>query len=560
MTWRPENEAARRGRFAVPPRAPAGGTAGAAAAAGTAATAGTDAAAGVGGVSGAARRTRRRLTVHHGAVAALTLAAAAAYAGYGLVLQATLRTTTYDQVIFDQAVRSYAHFQPGISIAKGLHNGGGPHFSVLGDHWSPILAVLAPLYWLASDPRTLLVAQGAAFAAAAPLIWRFARRRARTRLPGRAATAVAYLAAATYLLSWPVAEAVAFGFHEVAFVPVLTAAFFERMDAGKPRAALLAAAGLLLVKEDMGLLVAGFGLWLLVTSAGVRARRLTAAAMLAGGFAATCLAALVLRPAFGGSAMYYWRYGALGSDVSQAALHMVSHPVATARLLVTPHVKLATMAWLTGALLFLPLCSPITLAAVPLLAERMLASSAPDWWGLPFQYNAFIVVVLVCAAVDGALCLGGWFTRLHGRWWGGHWWGRGDGRPRPAGGAVWLAGMCCAATVALVPFFPLGVALHPGFYRQTPGERAAAAATAAVPSGVTVEATNMAGPQLSARDTVLLWDRAPRWAPWVVADTARPVFPFPSLWAQRQRVRLLLSRGYRVTFARDGYLVLHRRA
>jgi len=65
-----------------------------------------------------------------------------------------------------------------------------------------------------------------------------------------------------YVLSWPVAEAVAAGFHEVVFVPVLTAAFFERLAAGRIRVALLAAAGLLLIKEDMGLLLAGLGLFL----------------------------------------------------------------------------------------------------------------------------------------------------------------------------------------------------------------------------------------------------------------------------------------------------------
>ena len=228
-----------------------------------------------------------RAQVHRAWVAAMTVAAAAVYAGFGLVQQATFRTTTYDLVIFDQAVRSYAHFQPGIAIVKGVHNGGGTHFSVLGDHWSPIIAGLAPFYWLFDGPQTLLVAAGIAFAAAIPLIWMFARRLAAPHVTARAAAAVAYLAAAAYALSWPVAEAVAFGFHEVAFVPVLTAAFFERMQAGRPRAALLAAAALLLVKEDMGLLIAGFGLWLLVTRATVPRRRVLAAAMIAAGIAAT---------------------------------------------------------------------------------------------------------------------------------------------------------------------------------------------------------------------------------------------------------------------------------
>ena len=88
------------------------------------------------------------------AVGTLAALMAAGYPVYGLARYRTFHCNAYDLVIFDQAVRSYAHFRPGISIIKGLHNGFGPHFSVLGDHWSPILAVLAPLYWLAAraDP------------------------------------------------------------------------------------------------------------------------------------------------------------------------------------------------------------------------------------------------------------------------------------------------------------------------------------------------------------------------------------------------------------------------
>jgi uncharacterized membrane protein len=482
-------------------------------------------------------------SAHRAWVAAMTVAAAAVYAGFGLVRQATFRTTTYDLVIFDQAVRSYAHLQPGIAIVKGIHNGGGPRFSVLGDHWSPIIAAVAPLYWLHDGPQTLLVAQGAALAAAIPFIWLFARRIAAGRAPAYAA-AIGYFAAAAYALSWPVAEAVAFGFHEVAFVPVATAAFFERAQAGRPRAALLAAGALLLVKEDMGLLVAGLGLWLLVAGAATARQRLAGAAMIAAGISAVALSTLVLRPAFGGNAMYYWHYGALGRDAPQAAWHLITHPLAAAHLLVTPRVKLETMAWLAGALAFLPLLSPITLAAVPLLAERMLANSTPDWWGLPYQYNAFIVAVLVCAAADGALRLSRWIPARS-----------------PAGRARTLtaaAALCCAAAVALVPFFPLGAALRPSFYRLTAAGQAAAAAAAAVPPGVTVEAANDIGPQLTSRDTVLLWDWTPRWAPWVVADTGRPTLGFPSRRAQAARVGLLLRNGYRVVLARDGYIVLHR--
>ena len=63
---------------------------------------------------------------------------------------------------------------------------------------------------------------------------------------------------------------------------------------------------------------------------------------------------------------------------------------------------------------------------------------------------------------------------------------------------------------------------------------------------------------LSGRARVLLLDDRPRWAPWVVADTEVANFPFPSVDAQRARVRLLLRDGYSVQRRLGGYVVLHR--
>jgi hypothetical protein len=121
----------------------------------------------------------------------------------------------------------------------------------------------------------------------------------------------------------------------------------------------------------------------------------------------------------------------------------------------------------------------------------------------------------------------------------------------------------CAVAVFLVPHFAFGAAFHPSFYRRDAQMRAAAAAVAVVPSGVTVQAANFLGPQLSARDTVLLWDgdgsTLPLGAPWVVANVRQVQFTFRGgLREQRQRVAFLEQNGYRVVFRRDGYLVLHR--
>jgi uncharacterized membrane protein len=483
-------------------------------------------------------------------VGALTAAAAAGYSAYGLILHYTYSFNSYDLVIFDQAVRSYAHFQPGISIIKGVHNGFGPHFSVLGDHWSPVLAVLAPLYWLYNGPQDLLVAQSVLFALAIPPLWLYTRR---ALGGGRQATAAAYLVAVAYGLSWPLAEAAHFGFHEVAFAPVLTALGLERLQAGRVRSGLLALAALLLVKEDMGLLIAGLGVSLAIGTKWVPRQRLIAAGLVVAGLAGTMLTTYLLIPAFGGRASYYWSYSALGSSVPQVGLHLLTHPVSSLHLLITPQVKLHTMLWLLAMFCFLPLLSPLSLAVVPLLLERMLGAKFPAWWSVHYQYNAYLVIILACAAVDGAARLGRWAA------WARQRAGSGSGGPGTAIALACAAAMCAVA-VLLVPRFALGDALHRAFYHRSARMTAAAAAVAAVPSGVTVEAAGSAGPHLSSRDTVLLWDgeHAPLWAPWVLADVARGEFTFGSVQAQQQRVALLRRHGYQVVFERRGYLVLHR--
>ena len=105
------------------------------------------------------------------------------------------------------------------------------------------------------------MAQAVLFALAIPPLWVFTRR---AFGGGGKATAAAYLVSVAYALSWPIASALAFDFHEVAFAPVLTAVALERLQAGRLRTALIALGALLLVKEDMGLLVAGIGVYLAV--------------------------------------------------------------------------------------------------------------------------------------------------------------------------------------------------------------------------------------------------------------------------------------------------------
>lgn len=515
-----------------------------------AATTGTDT--GPSQVAGA----QKRLPGHKTWVWTITALTAVIYSVFPVFLYITYQYSTYDLGIFDQAVRSYAHFQPGISIAKGLHDLGKPNFSVLGDHFSPIDAVLAPLYWIYDSPVDLLIAQAVLFALAVPSIWAFTRR---AFGGARKGTVAAYFVSVGYALSWMIVAAVRVGFHEVAFVPVLTAVALERLQKGRLKSALLALFGLLLVKEDMGLYVAGLGLGLAATRAlGIPRQRLTGLVIAAVGLVVTFVAIYVVIPAMGGRSDYYWAYQALGNNIPQALGHIISDPAFAAKLLVTPWVKVHTMLLLFAPFLFLSLLSPITWTVFPLLFERMLGNKF-DWWQDLYQYNAYFAVPIALGAVDGVLRLQRWTKRARRRTMP-----EGSQPRRPID--AMLGNLPVAATavpalvaVAMIPYSSLAWMFNSSFYHRNANSTAEAEMVSHVPSGIVIETTAGMGPHLDNRDTVEVWSekgRSPLYPPWVIVNDKVHQPDFYSVTQQAQRIAMLRAHGYVSIFSVDGYSLM----
>jgi uncharacterized membrane protein len=500
----------------------------------------------------------RRWPAHKIAVGVITGIFAVIYSVFSYTMYYTARTAIYDLGIFYQAVKSYSEFKPGYSIAKGLHNFGVVNFSVLGDHWSPIDAVLAPLIWIYDSPVDLLVAQGVLFALAIPFIWSFTRT---AFGGGRYATAGAYCVSLAYAVSWQIAGAAAFNFHEVAFAPVLTAITLERLQKGKLKTAIIAMAGLLLVKEDMGFFLAAIGLFLILTyPLGIRRQKRTGLVLIAVGLIYTVVSVYVFIPAMGGRSDYYWAYGSLGPNATSALTHALGSPVYAAKQLITPRMKLHTELELFAPFLFLSLLSPYTLPAVPLILERFVANKFPNWWTNTFHYNAYLVVPIALGAVDGAARLDRWLT------WAWRSTTRRGTRARQAGDwAVGKVAPVCAAAflataVAFVPSFAFHQLYQPSFYHRNASATAEAAAAAVVPSGTVVETTGNVGPFLLTRDTVEVWDdngKTPKTAPWIIANDQQQQFGWFNVPSEVARVAWLKRQGYVTVFQQDGYLVMH---
>ncbi|GAA1969308.1 DUF2079 domain-containing protein [Kitasatospora viridis] len=470
----------------------------------------------------------------------LTLLCFAVTFGTGMRAWSSVGLGGFDLGIFDQGVRGYAHFQLPVSTLKWYHHNFPPGFSLLGDHFSPVLALLAPLYWIWDDPRSLLLGQALLFAAGVPLIRRIARHNfahADQRLRDRAAD----LAGLVYGLGWPLLVASQVGFHEVGFAVPLSLLMLERGMARRYGTLLVAAVLLCCTKEDMGLAVSAYGvvlLWRHRRTPEQRRARLVGGVLLVMGVTFTVLAVQWAIPAMGGEPGYYWNYQTLGPNAS-GAVHNVLHDPALLWHAATDHaLKPLLVLWLFGTLALLPLRSATVLCALPLLAERVLSTN-PNHWSVARHYDAFLWPFLLTAAIEV-------LARMHAR-------GRTTAVPRLG------VSLAAFSLLASVPLGLMELAI-PSNWTAQHDEKSLIKAASLIPSGVWVEADNQIAPRLTARDHVVLVDQVPRGCEYVLIRTKNRSFPFASPTEQAARAQLLLANGYQQVWssADGGVLLLHR--
>lgn len=470
----------------------------------------------------------RRLHRREPLLVAGTLVAALVYAAFSILRHSDLQSSS-DLALYDQAVWHYSRLEePRTTVLLRLPN-------VLGDHFDPILVALAPLYWLWSDVRMLLVAQAVLVAAAAVPVFLYC-------LP-RVGRLGAYALAGAYLLFWGVHSAVGFDFHNIAFAPLLIAASVLAADRERWLAFFLLLCPLLLVKEDLSVFVAFLGLYLLA-----RRRLRQGAATLAIGLAWYGLVTRVLMPwAAGGAEYVHWSYDALGSGLGDALLNMARDPSLPFEVFFADGGarKLATIALLFFPFLGLVLLSPLAILTVPLLAERMLSSN-PNLWGTGFHYSLMIAPILAMGAADGLRNLG----RLAGF------------DPRRVGpvAAAAVVALNVAASAALSPF---GALLDASLYSRSRAERAGYEAMALIPPDASVAALNIFTPHLSHRDDLYALGRGrllePDYILVELSERARPFYSSPLAFRNVRAAVEAKRPGYETLMERDGLLLLRRR-
>ncbi|WP_330338105.1 DUF2079 domain-containing protein [Streptomyces sp. NBC_00557] len=452
------------------------------------------------------------------------------YAAVSLRLHQQMLTSSYDLGIFQQVVRSYAEGHLPVSEVKGQD------FPVLGDHFSPILALVAPFYLVWRHAETLLAVQAALLAVSVVPLTLWARRAL-----GSVAGAVI---GACYGLSWGIASAVGYDFHEVAFAAPLLALSLTALGNGRLTAAACWALPLLLVKEDLGLTVLVIGL-VIARRGNRRLGTLTAVA----GVAGTALALFVILPAFNpGGSFAYWSLlqgsDAGGQGVAEGSSGGLPHVLYQGTIgLFTPLPKVTTFVLMLAPTLFLALRSPLLWIALPTLVWRF-ASNNGLHWGTSFHYSLVLMPIVFAAFVDALVRRG---TS-----------GRGLRRYLAASAAI---------TLMILPSFPLFEIAQPETWRTDSRVTVARRLIAMIPDGVTVQASDHLVPQLADRTSVGLYG-APGSRPdpqWVMVDTEVPpeqrAWPGQPLSVEEEQQHLAadLAHGYELVSLQDGYMLLHRR-
>lgn len=264
----------------------------------------------------------------------------------------------YDLGIFTNAMWNLVHGNGYVSAVKDGIN-------LFSDHQSPTLWLLAPVFWLAPRPETLLLVQALGLAAGGPALYYLARARFG---PHWASAALPWL----YWAYLPMRNANAFDFHpEVFMLPLFLWAFVgfsseRRWAKALGFAALLAALG---TKESAPVVAVGIGIAWALAGGGWRG-----AALAGAGVALFFFDVKVVPRLFGGGDYAYLNlYERFGGGIGELLLAPFTQPAYFFSQILNA-ARLNFLFWTLAPLAFLPLANwRAALAALPPYAMLFLS-------------------------------------------------------------------------------------------------------------------------------------------------------------------------------------------
>jgi uncharacterized membrane protein len=428
-----------------------------------------------------------------------------------------------------QAVWSTAHGHP--LQMTGLH---GDQISRLGAHVDPILVLFTPLWWIWPNPDMLLVVQAVLVGLGAAPVFLLTRR--------HLASARAGLGFALAYLLYPATGWLTLNeFHPVALATPLLLFAFWYLDGDRPVPFVLFSIAAAACKEEIALVVAGFGIWYALA----RRRWAVGAAVAVAGGAWAAIAIGVVIPHYhaGAESDFYGRYSEVGGSAGGIVKTTITHPLRIAEAAFSSrdlHFLLDLVAPLAGLCLLAPI---VLIAALPELAINLL-SSTPTQTSIHFHYTAGLIPPLVIGAVFGAKRFSRWSV--------------------PTAMVLVVATLVASYRLGPIPGWrhvPGGAQFQATAARVTDHDRIAERALELIPPKAVVSATNTLGGHLSARRRVLSFPFL-KDATWIAADETQPGYAdrYAPLPTAIELAALRRNPEWRLVFEDDGILVFRRAA
>ncbi len=459
--------------------------------------------------------THERMTAHSGYFIALLYFLG--MASLCIHLHNSFRTHAMDLGYFDQVIWNTSQGRLFANTLKYPY-----HF--LGDHFSPILALLAPLYRVWPDVRMLLLAQSLALALAGlPLYW----------LARQVVKGLAPLVLVAFYLNPELHLVNLSDFHEIALVtPFIALALYALLQA-RYRLLMLSLFLALCCKEDMAIVVMSFGLYLIIVGG---KGRWWGVASLVLGMVWLAGAVLVVIPHFrqgGGYGSIATRYSYLGSTPQEALTTVLRQPAILVSHLLRGEKLLAFLRVLLPVA-FLPFLGwPVFCLSLPLFVYLQL-SDRPSLYTLREWHVAPMIPILWAAAIVGLQRLKDWKVR------------------RLATGAL-----LAASLVTCGLFSPAGRALETE--GMSPERRAYIQNILhRIPPQAIVSAQTDILPHLSQRQEIYLFPSIIDGADFIVLDREGNTYPVREDYDQIVDKEVLPHPSFQVLYHDHGFLLLEK--
>jgi uncharacterized membrane protein len=451
------------------------------------------------------------------------------------------RAGACDLGIFYQATAGWAfHLYPYVAI-KG--------YPQIGDHFSPIFILLSPAIWIHNSPATLVFAQVVLLCLSGIPVYVAIRR-----VWGVPAASLLLIA---YMFSIGMQGSINFPVHEVMFSAPLIAWGIERALVGRWTWACVLIGATAFVKEDMGLLIVMFAVWLAVN------RKWRHAGIMAlWGAVMFVVAVNVIIPHFNPNGFTYANDYAstLHANTFTGEIKAVLlHPVNTLHLVFGGEIKAQLWTHVLLPVAFMCLASPISLMALPSLVTTTLSGRGGHTeWSWNLYYEMPLMPILFIGAMDGTNRIIGWI-RAVAKWneakgldWLGH-------RLVPATAGVLVGLFAVYITWGVTKTESLGIWMNdPASYTAQNNQiQNVTEALAYIPSGVDVRATDDLVVPLAARDTATLVGSNVEKGSWAAIDMANPGCPISEQFIPGY-LKTLRQQGFQIVDQQGPIVILHQ--